>query len=200
MDLKPENILLQKGVPKIADFGASHCGDTVTSKPPGTSIYAAPEVITAGETRQFRLSLTLSASSTPVAGVWDPTATVSSCASTPMETGSTLESYAADKADVWSLGVTLFVLCTGRFPWRAAAATDPDYSLWVAFQSDATIILPVGAVRAWNRVFGKPMTRRGVPLSLQFMDLIWHMLDPNPSRRVNLRTVANDPWFAESPQ
>ena len=34
----------------------------------------------------------------------------------------------ADKAhDVWSLGVTLFVLLTGTFPWGAAQAGDPEY-------------------------------------------------------------------------
>lgn len=33
---------------------------------------------------------------------------------------------------MWAFGVTVFVLCTGKFPWREASLRDPDFARYVA--------------------------------------------------------------------
>ena len=45
---------------------------------------------------------------------------------------STLVSFDAEKADVWSLGLTMLVVMTGYYPWRSASPTDSRYSQWLS--------------------------------------------------------------------
>ena len=99
-DIKPENLLLKGGVVKLTDF----CSN---SKSIGSSVYAAPE-----RCGDFSCS--------------EEPGNYSSLPSPPPPTSpsssSSLTLSAA--ADVWSAGVTLFVMCAGYTPWRRPTASD----------------------------------------------------------------------------
>jgi len=49
----------------------------------------------------------------------------------PPEVLAAKRSYAIDPSqDMWSLGIVLFVMVTGDFPWMKAKASDPEYAAW----------------------------------------------------------------------
>ena len=110
---------------------------------------------------------------------------------------STSRGYDAAKADVWALGVSLFVLVTGYFPWKAATLSDRRYCAWAARHSNGAWGRS-GTPAAFTAVFGsgKECTQHGTPLSYEFMDLMRGMLHPSPSKRLTLQSVADHAFFA----
>jgi len=163
-DLKPENILLagrDRAAVKITDFGLSEESRYVRGRV-GTDPYCAPEVV--------RLP-----------GVH----TLSRNGRRSKSRGKRIDGYAAD---VFSLGVTLVAMITGRLPWGVAdEATDPDYAEFVAR------LLTYGVEGA---VFVQDPTDLGVSPNL--CRLLDAMLHPDPRRRAKVRDVyeyLNLRWF-----
>lgn len=188
LDLKPENILMAGGVPKVADFGtavfrdvatiAGLCGPHRTSADCGTAIYACPEALAL----HFR----------PASPQCD--AHSNSGASSVSASSFEGEGYDAEKADVWALGVSLFVCVTGVFPWRRAEVTDKWYAAWQ--DSYATMGLRC-APSLFKHTFGVCASQQGVPLSPAFIHLLRCMLTPSPHKRPTLAQVAAHPFFAQ---
>lgn len=73
------------------------------------------------------------------------------------------------QVDVWSLGVTIFSILTGCFPFRS---------------SD---------LRCGNEVLRIPEN-----LSLECRDLLKKMLEENVNKRISMKQVLNHPWFSSS--
>ena len=88
--------------------------------------------------------------------------------------------------DVWSVGIVLFCMLTGSFPWEQATLSDPNYYEFVQWQCRATNKPP----RAWQ-IF-----------SPQLFSLFKKMLAMHPKDRCSITEVykyLNDSWFLSFP-
>ena len=77
-------------------------------------------------------------------------------------------------ADVWSLGVTLYVMTTGTFPWKQPTRDDLDYR---SFTSNPRAFLPS-------------------TMSFALKNLLIQMLDEDVNSRLSLENVWSDPWVS----
>ncbi len=94
------------------------------------------------------------------------------------ETGFFVES----SCDVWSVGVLLFCMLTGSFPWEQATLSDPNYLEFVQWQSGVTIKPP----RMWQQ------------FSPKLLSLFNRLLAMDPLDRCDIREIfkfVNEPWF-----
>ncbi|MCA1817534.1 MAG: protein kinase [Acidobacteria bacterium] len=98
-DVKPENVMLRPdGYVKVLDFGLAKLTDEVALKPAGPDLSTATHVDT------------------------DPGAIIGTVAYMSPEQ---LRGHAVDaRTDVWSLGVVLYEMLTGRRPFEGATQTD----------------------------------------------------------------------------
>lgn len=195
LDLKPENILMRAGVPKIADLGTAVVGKRGqrTRRQCGTPIYACPEAVAAASCRPSHARTPSNGSSAASSAACSRTSsvTVAPEAEVVFDDG-----FDPEKADVWSLGVTLFVLVTGYFPWKLASGEDKRYNAWRAsyYEPSDGRGTPVGE-RVWRRIYGKIQTQKGTALSTDFIDLIRRLLHPDPEKRPSLKAVEGHAYF-----
>ena len=94
------------------------------------------------------------------------------------------EGYEVSTAlDAWQLGVLVFVLLTGVFPWGAADITDHHYTAWVAYTKRKTNKVPQRF-----RIFSPRLLR-----------LLRRLLQPKPEKRAGVREAykyLSDAWVA----
>ena len=90
--------------------------------------------------------------------------------------------YVDPSCDVWSLGVLLFCMLTGSFPWEQATLSDPNYYEFVQWQRGASPKPP----RMWQN------------FSPRLLQLFNKMLAVDSQERCDVTEVykyINDPWF-----
>ena len=87
--------------------------------------------------------------------------------------------YRGDIADIFSLGVLLFVMHTQAFPFFGVDSCD---SLYIKFINDREEI--------W-KLHGKRIDKQ---ITVELRDLIENMLEPNPALRINLDGIRNHSW------
>ncbi len=90
--------------------------------------------------------------------------------------------FVESSCDVWSVGVLLFCMLTGSFPWEQATLSDPNYLEFVQWQSGVTIKPP----RMWQK------------FSPKLLSLFNRLLAMDPLDRCPIKEVykfINDPWF-----
>jgi serine/threonine protein kinase len=85
----------------------------------------------------------------------------------------------SEKVDIWSLGVTMFVMLVGEFPYPMERGT-------VAME----------CIKREVHEIGKKPALAGV--SIEGRRLLARMLTINPTDRVGAEEALNDPWFARS--
>ena len=86
-------------------------------------------------------------------------------------------------SDTWSVGIVLFCMLTGSFPWEQATLSDPNYYEFVQWQCGATSKPP----QAWQM------------FSPKLLSLFNKMLAIHPANRCSITEVykyLNDPWFS----
>eukprot|EP01042_Synura_sphagnicola_P002211 gene2211-2643_t len=93
------------------------------------------------------------------------------------------QSELLEAIDIWAIGVTLFVMITGAFPWQRAELSDPHYAKYV--EQRLGTISASKCTSVWS-CFN---------LSPDVTDLLVHMLEPNLSLRWSLARVSTHPWF-----
>ena len=94
-------------------------------------------------------------------------------------------------ADVWSLGITLFAMVTGRLPWSRACLSDPEYARYVHqyVQNEKDT---VGSTSVPSEDFWPS------ELSLELRSLLSAVLHPDWRQRVDLETMKNHPWIVSN--
>lgn len=82
-----------------------------------------------------------------------------------------------DRSDVWALGVMLFILITGVPPVDQAIELDPRYRM-----------IQQGGL-------GDMLEQWGIHISPEAVDLLKLLLDPTPSKRIDLGNIHNHFWM-----
>jgi len=180
--VKPENILQcgSASAPcwKLADFGAASVSkadpcDRVSSRPPqliqssraiGSDAYAAPEVV----------------------------AVMDACAAANAGSGpATLPSYEVYGVDVWSFGVTLFVLASGQMPFKRACGSDAAF-LGFCAATQAAVLSPraaqVAPAWAWPAHFSSGL-----------IELLTGCLQVDTRCRLRMPQVCAAAWMTQPP-
>lgn len=99
---------------------------------------------------------------------------------------SNTDSYNAFAADVYSLGITLFVLLMGEFPCSVTSQLSTSTMDTYSKSKEATITVE-------NPV----LCERWEYLSQEVRDLISMMTHPDPSKRATLYEVLSHPWMQQ---
>jgi len=84
--------------------------------------------------------------------------------------------YCADKSDVFSLGVLLFCMLAGQFPFIKAARYDSSY-LHFAFKREA------GIKKFWESI------TKHLDIPLEAIELLNKMFTANPTERISLENI-----------
>ncbi|CCE66107.1 hypothetical protein TPHA_0O01400 [Tetrapisispora phaffii CBS 4417] len=84
--------------------------------------------------------------------------------------------YFADKTDIWSIGVLLFVLLTGEIPWEAPLLEDSNFQYFIEHNGNITL-------GPWSKI------------DLNQLNLLRKILQPNPDNRISLEMIKKHPWF-----
>lgn len=94
----------------------------------------------------------------------------------------TTKSYDGKKADLFSVGVMLFLFVKGTFPFLNADDEDFYYSKIISGDADTYF--------AW--------VDKEDTLSNEFKDLIWRLFSPAGSDRPSLEDIRAHPWLSSS--
>lgn len=147
-DIKPENILLRKSVVKLADFLLDfHDFSERNQCNKNSDLKLGTVEYLAPELLQR-----------------------------PTEQSSTLTAVELAAADVWALGLTLFVMVAGYMPWQLASSDDSGYE---EYMRDPESMWP-----SW--------------FSSELCSLLGGMLQQDVSRRLTLREVWEHSWLVSA--
>lgn len=152
-DLKPENILLDAdGNLKLADFGMATLFEYNGKRKTAVTLCGSPPYV-APE--------------------------VLSCGS---HDKSKAVGYHADRADVWSVGVVLFVLLAGNTPWSKPVEGKDEYGRPNEFSE-------------YLKSNGRPEDELWQALPVEVLSLLRGMMRVNAETRFSLEDVRRHPWF-----
>jgi len=87
--------------------------------------------------------------------------------------------YQGELVDVFSCGVVLFIMLTGRYPFYCATVEDKRYKL----------LMDRNTSDYWKTFDGK------VSISTEAMNLLEKMFAYVPAERITLEDIQLDPWF-----
>ncbi|KAF6257642.1 kinase-like domain-containing protein [Scenedesmus sp. NREL 46B-D3] len=170
-DIKPENCMVERATQrlKLIDFGLSKHLESVATLGVGTPDYMPPEMVRSqakAQQRSQQLCAAAGAASAAVPGRLSPHA-------------GKAPPYDAKKVDAWAMGVLLYLLVTGTYPFE-----DPSQP-----NNLAATIMNVQAGRC------RPLPPA---ISQGCRAVIAGLLNPNPEARTSLEDLASSEWLAHS--
>lgn len=154
-DLKPENVLLDAdGNLKLADFGMASLFEYHGKKKKAVTLCGSPPYV-APE--------------------------VLTCGSHDKNKAA---GYEADKADIWSCGVVLFVLLAGNTPWSRPVQAVDEYGRDNEFGE-------------YIKTNGRPDDELWLGLSNDVLSLLRGMMKVDVDSRFSLEEVRRHPWYTQ---
>ncbi|KAJ2082596.1 Serine/threonine-protein kinase [Coemansia sp. RSA 988] len=179
-DIKLENVLIDSGEDNYAwaqqrqeqSGSGSKSRGTWTNRSSSTSASAlagSPEAALDGRVKLIDFGL---------ANFFDGQSLMDTfCGSLPYTAPEILrgDAYVGPEVDVWSLGVLLYVMMTGHFPFE-----DPAQP------------------RNYDRIMAGDFTLQ-TSMSRALQELLVRMLEPAPQRRISMLDVLRHPWLASHP-
>uniref|UniRef100_A0A7S3Z3Z1 Protein kinase domain-containing protein n=1 Tax=Lotharella globosa TaxID=91324 RepID=A0A7S3Z3Z1_9EUKA len=158
LDISPENVLLTRGwTAKICDFGLAKRMNSkgIVIKPhyTGKANYMAPEAYAASNRNR--------------SGVADAGQAKKGI------------KFAGAPADVFSLGIVMFLCITGVLPYQYPTKSDRRYTL----------------VTGGRKALGGLLKRWGIAVSAEAKDLLASMLHAEPSKRATIDDILHHPWI-----
>ncbi|CAG9464560.1 unnamed protein product [Pedinophyceae sp. YPF-701] len=162
-DLKPENVMIDRSTDqvKLIDFGLAKGSNSARTLGVGTPDYLAPELVQPSGSA----AATVAAAVAATRGVQSPGGS-----------GAVAPAYDAMAVDLWALGVMLYLLVTGVYPFE-----DP--------LKPNNIVATVARIRE-GRI--QPLPGR---ISAGCRDLITQLLQRDPTKRPNIATVLDNAWL-----
>jgi serine/threonine protein kinase len=182
-DIKLENILIDDDMnAKVIDFGFSYWSESISKSENTKDI----------QTRIFESNI--EAQTLGTVGYMAPELLemhdkgTNFTADTNENTAERFELLKA--ADIFALGVTLFIMVVGTAPFSSASKTDPNYRAFFLGKRKSD----------FSRFWGKhPKTKDMIEneeLSDDFKSLIEGMLDPNLTERLRVNSIMKHSWLS----
>jgi protein-serine/threonine kinase len=96
--------------------------------------------------------------------------------------------------DVWATGVIYMAMRTGRHLWRMAKRDEDEfYERYLEGRRDEAGYEPIESL---SRVF-LPLGKKAYKFQTRCRNVLYSILDPNPSRRLTAKQVLNSQWGSE---
>lgn len=156
-DVKPENLLLSAdGELKVADFGMATLFEYNGKRKAAVTLCGSPPYVAPEVLR---------------------------CGKSEKADG--VVGYEADKADVWSVGVVLFVLLAGNTPWSKPVEGLDEYGNMNEYSE-------------YLSTNGRPQDELWQGLPLEVLSLLRGMMRVDTAKRFTLEDVRRHPWFTRT--
>ncbi|OWB71816.1 hypothetical protein B5S31_g1511 [[Candida] boidinii] len=91
------------------------------------------------------------------------------------------QKYDPEIADIWSCGIVLFVLLTGKIAWEIPHIDDSDFKFFIENKGEILI-------SPWNK------------LPISALSLLRKILNPNPEYRSTINYIKSNNWFIKKNQ